>query len=156
MGTTFHLESVLRIRRAQEESARHHLLVCNRHLHDQLGINAADHGRYRRIPRTLGPLSRQTFRREVADGDLAAAALVSSQAAVASARSEVEVAHLTWSQAARRVEALDRLRRRRLEEDRASDERRQLMLVDDLITSRWVSPLIPLAGTPEDQYADYQ
>lgn len=139
----FRLEAVLRIRRAQEESARHQLFVQNRHLHAQLQVLADDDARYKRIPVSQGPVPLGTFRREQAAADRAAAALVCAEAAVVSARADVSTAHRRWSEAATRVEALDRLRNRRIEDERALEARSEMVTIDDLITSRWVSPLTP-------------
>lgn len=137
----FRLEGVLRIRRAQEETARQHLAMANLRLRTAIGERERRAARYRTVPVSTGPVTLTVFARERAIGEMAAASLSQSDATVAGARVETNACQRQWSQAATRVEALERLRRRRLDEERADEALAEIATIDDLVTARWVSPL---------------
>ncbi|MHB1486731.1 MAG: hypothetical protein ACYCS7_03705 [Acidimicrobiales bacterium] len=145
----FRLESVLRIRRAQEGSARHILLKDNQAL-AAARIECERHrAAYQGLAESRGPVSRTSFIREMALAELGAAALAEARTAVASAHQQVERSHREWSYAAMRVEALVRLERRRAQEHLEISARHEAGTIDDLVTARWIAPesLIEHVGT---------
>jgi flagellar FliJ protein len=135
----FRLETVLRVRRAQEESARADLARENRQ------VQAASSGRdqaaqhYREVPVSSGPVAASVFQREAATADLAAATLLDAHVRLSLAEAQAAVALRQWREAAQRVEALERLELRRLEELRTDDARREAASVDDLVTARYIA-----------------
>ncbi len=142
----FRLATVLRVRRAQEDEARAELLRAN------LRLRAARDGhertalRYRTLPTSTGTVPRSVFVRERAASGLAASTLAAAGQRVARAADEVAGAHVAWSRAAQRVEALERLARRRLDEALADEARAEASAVDDLVTARWTASARTAAG----------
>jgi flagellar FliJ protein len=135
----FRLETVLRVRKAQEESARADLSRENRQVHDAATGRDRTEQRYRAVPRSSGPVSSSVFQREVATADLAAASLVEANVRLSLAEAKAAVALRQWRAAAQRVEALERLEQRRLEELRLEDNRRETAATDELVTARYIA-----------------
>jgi len=146
-ATRFRLEAVLRIRRVYEESARQQLFADNQRARAADAERERRAARYRSVPRSDAPVSPLAFRRERAVAELAAEALHAAETELASAIAQMALSRARWSDAAMRVEALERLERRHAEELHLDELRHELATVDDLVTARWVSPLQPL-GTP--------
>ena len=115
---SFRLETVLRVRKAQEESARADLSRENREVHERRRPSVTSAAqRYRRVPVSSGPSPPSVFQRESGDGRPRRgqpASRRASQLSLAEAQAAVALRH--WREAAQRVEALERLEQRRLEE----------------------------------------
>jgi flagellar export protein FliJ len=136
---TFRLETVLRVRRAQEETARAELARENREVHSAATGRDTAAQRYREVPVSSGPVAVSVFQREAASADLAAATLLDAHTRLSLAEAQAAVALRQWREAAQRVEALERLELRRLEELRTDDARRESASVDDLVTARYIA-----------------
>jgi flagellar protein FliJ len=135
----FRLASVLRVRKAQEESARLALLRGNRRLQQAATDRDRSEFRYRTVPVSEGAVPVSVFRREQVTADMAAASMAKAVHQESRARSDAALAQQRWSQAARRVEALERLARRRHDEVLADEARAESASVDDLVTARWIA-----------------
>jgi flagellar export protein FliJ len=136
---TFRLDTVLRVRKAQEESARADLSRENRQVLEATAGRDRTQKRYREVPASSGPVSVSVFRREAANADLAAASLVDANVRLSLAEATAAVALRQWREAAQRVEALERLERRRLEELRLEDNRSETAATDELVTARYIA-----------------
>jgi flagellar export protein FliJ len=136
---TFRLEAVLRVRRAQEETARAVLSRENARLVQAKAQRERCARRYRELPVSAGAVSESVFRREAATSDLAAATLLEANDALSLAEAEAAVALRAWRDAAQRVQALERLEARRLEEVLAEEARHETMTTDELVTSRYIA-----------------
>ncbi|HUZ10054.1 MAG TPA: flagellar FliJ family protein [Acidimicrobiales bacterium] len=135
----FRLATVLRVRRAQEESARAELLLGNLRMRDNDARRERSALRYRTVPVSTGTIPAAVFRREQATADLAAATLRAAEDRLSQSRAEVAGLTRSWADAAQRVEALERLARRRLGEVMAGEARAESAAVDDLVTARWIA-----------------
>jgi flagellar protein FliJ len=135
----FRLETVLRVRKAQEEAARADLSRENRQVHDAAAGRDRTERRYREVPRSEGPVPASVFQREAATADLVAASLVEANVRLSLAEAKAAVALRQWREAAQRVEALERLEQRRLEELRLDENRRETAATDELVTARYIA-----------------
>jgi flagellar FliJ protein len=134
----FRLATVLRVRRAQEESARARLLRGNRRVQQAAESHDRSVLHYRMVPQSNGAVAATVFRRERAASDLAAATLAHAGTQLTSAQSQAAVARGQWQEAAQRVEALERLERRVQEDARVDAARTEANAVDELVTSRFI------------------
>ena len=135
----FRLAAVLRVRRAQEDEARAELLRANLRLRAAREDRERTALRYRTLPASPGPVPRAVFVREQAASSLAASSVAAADQQVARAATDATGAFVAWSRAAQRVEALERLAQRRLEEALADEARAEASAVDDLVTARWTA-----------------
>lgn len=135
----FRLESVLRLRRAEEGQARDALAAANAELRAALGARDAEARRYAGLPRPLGTMTPEVLRSEHATTTLAAATLAGAQQAVSAAAARTAEAQLAWSAAAQRVSVLERLDERRRLEHAEDLRHEEITELDDLVTSRYVS-----------------
>ncbi len=132
----FRLESVLRVRRVQEDGARAQLSLANRDVQIAAARVNARRERYDDLPRPHGVHESDTLERIWFSLDAAAGAVgyahrerVDAEARAAERRGE-------WTEARRRTQVLERLRTRAHDEwliDARRDEDRQ---VDDLVVAR--------------------
>jgi flagellar biosynthesis chaperone FliJ len=90
------------------------------------------------VPQSTGAVAATVFRRERAASDLAAATLAHAGTQLTAAHSQAAVARCHWQDAARRVEALERLERRVQEDARVDAARTEANAVDELVTSRFI------------------
>lgn len=144
----FRLESVLRLRRAEEGQARDALAAANAELRAALAARDAEAQRYACLPRTLGAMSPELLRREHATAALAAATLAGAQQAVSAAAARTAEAQLAWSAAAQRVSVLERLDHRRRIEHAEDLLHHEIAELDDLVTSRYVSGALASDNPP--------
>ena len=128
----FRLETVLRVRRLEEETARLGLLTANTSLADACGRRDDAAAHYRQVPIELGSCSTEELRRTRQRAELAAAALAARQAAVDDAARTAEAAREAWMAAVSRVKVLERLDQRRREEHRLEAERDETRVLDDV------------------------
>ncbi|HET6810691.1 MAG TPA: flagellar export protein FliJ [Acidimicrobiales bacterium] len=128
----FRLETVLRVRRLEEETARLELLTANTRLADACARRDAAAAHYRQIPIELGSCSTEELRRTRQRAELAAATLGARQATVDEAARHAEAAREAWMAAVGRVKVLERLDERRREEHRLELERDETRFLDDV------------------------
>ena len=128
----FRLETVLRVRRLEEETARLGLLTANTVLADACARRDAATAHYRQIPIELGTCSTEELRRTRQRAELAAATLAARQAAVGEAARHARAAREAWMAAVSRVKVLERLDERRREEHRLELERDETRFLDDV------------------------
>ena len=133
----FRLAQVLHVRRVQEDQARYALMAANgvatlaaRRVEERLD----DYAR-RSLP--TGPQSYVDFERSVFLLDSAAGAVTAARAAQAEALEIVAVKRDEWTEARRRVAALERLEERRRAEHAIEVQRAEDRLVDDLVVGRF-------------------
>jgi flagellar protein FliJ len=132
----FRLDQVLHVRRVQEDRARFALLTANRDAHlaaARVEERLADYEQ-RRIP--LGPQPYAEFERAVFLLDSGAAAVGTARAAHRDALVVVDDRRSEWTDARRRVAALERLEDRRRAEHAVEVQRAEDQLVDDLVVGR--------------------
>jgi flagellar export protein FliJ len=132
----FRLDQVLHVRRVQEDQARFALLSANRDAHiaqTRVDERLADYEQ-RRLP--LGPQSYADFERAVFLLDSGAAAVGVARATHREAVAVVEERRAGWTDARRRVAALERLETRRRAEHAIEVQRAEDRLVDDLVVAR--------------------
>ncbi|MCU1346327.1 MAG: hypothetical protein JWL70_2593 [Acidimicrobiia bacterium] len=131
----FRLEQVLRVRRVQEEQARHRVHAAQR------DVIQADE----RVDRRLGAYhannqahsgNRQSFMAQRTLGELRARAVERSRADAATARDVHGERVVEWSDTARRVEALERLDSRRRSEYSVEERRDEDRVVDEIVSGR--------------------
>ncbi len=132
----FRLDQVLHVRRVQEDRARAELLTANRDAHlaaarvDERLADYAD----RTLP--LGPQTFAAFERAVFLLDAGAASVDTARASHRDAVAVVEARRTDWTDARRKVAALERLEDRRRAEHAVEVQRAEDQLVDDLVVAR--------------------
>jgi flagellar export protein FliJ len=132
----FRLDQVLHVRRVQEDQARFALMSANRDAQTaqtRVDERLADY-ELRRLP--LGPQSYAEFERAVFLLDSGAAAVGAARATQREALAVVEERRAGWTDARRRVAALERLETRRRAEHAIEVQRADDRLVDDLVVAR--------------------
>lgn len=145
----FRLETVLRVRRVEEERAKRALLEANTALRAAVERRDRTRERYRaftargREVRTVCEL--QGERLEA--GFLADEAAAAQKAAI-SVASDAALARVQWSKAARQVAILERLDERRRAEHAVEEQRAEIAFVDDIVTGRYVAEVSSAEGTP--------
>jgi len=132
----FRLDQVLRVRRVQEDRARFALLAANRDA--QLAAVQLDErlAEYRTRSMPTGPRSYEDFERALFLLDSGAAALGAARLVHREKLGVVEVRRSEWTDARRRVAALERLEERRRAEHAIEMQRAEDRLVDDLVVAR--------------------
>ncbi len=132
----FRLDQVLHVRRVQEDRARFELLSANRDAQlagQRVDQRLADYAE-RRMP--TGPQPYAEFERAVFMLDSAAGAVGAARATQREALAVVETRRIEWTDARRRVAALERLEERRRAEHAIETQRAEDQLVDDLVVAR--------------------
>jgi flagellar export protein FliJ len=132
----FRLDQVLHVRQVQEDRARFELLSANRDAHlaavrvdERLAVYAG-----RQMP--AGPQSYADFERAVFLLDSGAAAVGTARASHRESLAVVDTRRAEWTDARRRVAALERLEERRRAEHAIEVQRAEDQLVDDLVVAR--------------------
>jgi flagellar export protein FliJ len=133
----FRLETVLRVRRTQEDQAKAALLLANRAVADAETelTHRIDH--YQGMHPTPGPRSLDAVMAERFIHELAATAVLDAGKARHLAIAAANDRRTEWSEAASRVSALERLDGRRREEYALELAREETAAVDDLVTGRF-------------------
>ena len=133
----FRLDSVLRVRRIQEEQAKARLLTANAVAREAERVVDARLVHYYELQRPAGVQVEPLFARTWGHLDTAADAVdvareqrVAALAAVAERRAE-------WTDASMRVAALERLEARQRAEHAVEVQRDENRLTDDLVVSRY-------------------
>ncbi len=133
----FRLDQVLHVRRVQEDRARFGLLSANRDAHlaaMQVEERLADYAG-RSMP--SGPQSYANFERALFLLDSGAAAVGTARTAHRESLVIVDARRAEWTDARRRVAALERLEARRRAEHAVEVQRAEDQLVDDLVVGRY-------------------
>jgi flagellar export protein FliJ len=132
----FRLDQVLHVRRVQEDQARFALLAANRDVQlaqarvdERLALYAD-----RRMPE--GPQPYADFERAVFLLDAAAGAVGAARADHREKLEVVDARRVEWTDARRKVAALERLETRRRAEHAIEVQRAEDQLVDDLVVAR--------------------
>lgn len=128
----FRLETVLRVRRVEENAARTGLVDANRALAQACAGRDRALAHYRGLPVQLGPSTTEDLRRNRQRAELAAAVLATRQATLDDAAREVVRAREQWMEAVSRMKVLERLDERRREEHRLEAERGETRFLDDV------------------------
>ena len=132
----FRLDQVLHVRRVQEDRARFALLSANRDAHlaaVRVDERLADYAARRMPP---GPQPYAEFERAVFMLESGAAAVGVARASHREALTVVDARRVDWTDARRRVAALERLEERRRAEHAIEVQRAEDQLVDDLVVAR--------------------
>lgn len=136
----FRLETVLRVRRAEESDAKGALLRANARLRAALDARDQAQQRYRDVVESQSLSgSVEQLRRDRWHAEVAARALSDAQREAMRVAGEAALAQVDWAQAARRVAVLERLDLRRRSEHAEGERRAEVGVVDDLVTARYVS-----------------
>ena len=133
---TFRLDTVLRVRRVEEDravaalaDARRQLDAAERALEDTLD-------RYGAMPAPSGTVALHELLQARARQELVAASVVHAGTQRLRAESIVDLQRAEWSAAAQRVAALERLDERRRAEHALEAQRQETIEVDDMVVAR--------------------
>jgi flagellar export protein FliJ len=132
----FRLEPVLRVRRIEEERAILELATATRALADAEATLERRLDRYGAVPVPVGPVPVDHLLRMRARLDGVAASVVHAGTQRLRAEAVVDVRRQSWSDAATRVAALERLDERRRAEHAHETQRQELVEVDDMVVAR--------------------
>lgn len=132
----FRLETVLRVRRVQEDLARAELMTANHAAHERAALVAARTAEYDARELPSGVHSYDTFALQTFRWDAAAGAVTTARAAHRDAMAVVADRRRDWSEARARVAALERLEERRRADHALEVRRAEDRLVDDLVVAR--------------------
>jgi flagellar export protein FliJ len=143
----FRLETVRRVRRAQETVAKANLARANNEVTDAIAAVEARITRYEEklatrpegaaLP-TGGTVVRvDAFMRRRYFNELAGNAVVAARSSLSAAQLEADIARGMWSEKAKEVKALDRLDERRKEEHLLAYNHEVTAEVDDIVTGRF-------------------
>jgi len=134
----FRLESVLRVRRAEEELARQELARANARLRAAMETHRVEAQRYGELRTVSGEVESVAFMRERAYAELAAATVEAARQVMDAAAAEAAARYVSWTEAARLVAALERLDDRRRAEHRLEEQRAEVAESDDMTSARFV------------------
>jgi flagellar export protein FliJ len=133
----FRLDSVLRVRRIQEEQAKARLLTANAAAGEAERVVDARLARYYEMQRPTGVQLEPQFARAWFNLDTAADAVDVAREQRIAALAVVAERRAEWSEASMRVAALERLEERQRAEHRLEVQRDEDRLTDDLVVSRY-------------------
>ena len=132
----FRLDTVLRVRRVEEDRAIAALAAARRRLDAAEATLQDTLDRYSGVPAASGPMSVVDLLRARAHQDLMAASVVHAGTQRLRAEAIVETQRAEWSAAAQRVAALERLDERRRAEHAVEAQRQETIEVDDMVVAR--------------------
>ena len=132
----FRFEHVARVRQIQEEQARADLLLARQRL-IQAGADLAARAQYYESRRSQSEVSTSSqFRSERDRDELLSMAVIAARCAEANAKLLVGEKLDTWTEAARRVSAMERLDERSRDRHAAEEAREEQVELDDLVSPR--------------------
>jgi flagellar export protein FliJ len=134
----FRLESVLKVRRIEEDRARGALALANADARRAADEVAARDARYGSLPAAAPTLSTSAFLSDRWRRSTSAEAVLYGMEREREAQTVVTERRAEWSAAAGRVSALERLDSRRREEHALDVAREEAIVVDELVTGRFV------------------
>lgn len=137
MRYAFALATVLRVRRAQERAAQARLLAANASLVSAIEARDLAEARYRSTGSLV--VDRASLLAERCQAGLAAATVERARREVSRAAGEAALAHVGWTEAAKRVAMLERLDARRRAEHLVEEGRREVAMVDDIVAARYAT-----------------
>lgn len=135
----FALETVLRVRRIQEEAAGFALAHANRDLQRAVLDHRVALARYESLQLGHGQQDLDSFRRDRDKAERFAGAVESAWTAVQAATDEVAARHSVWSVAAQRVAALEHLDERRRAEWLVEEQRAEMAAIDESAIAGWLA-----------------
>jgi flagellar FliJ protein len=135
---TFRLETVMRLRRAEEEGAREALMLANRELRDTIVARNRAEAHYRAVAAAGVSTTVPGFVADRQAAQLAADALALADQVVARAVGKVALAQVAWNNAKRRLEIIERLDERRREEYADGVRLAEIAEIDEITTARFV------------------
>ncbi len=135
----FRMEQVLRVRRIQEDMARQNLVASNRRARGAADAYHVELDRLGAMPVVTGVLDSRDYLSRRAEEELAADTVHSAEQAMTAAAADAESARHAFVEAAQRVDALERLDRRRRDEHALEEGRTEVREADDLTAGRWVA-----------------
>jgi flagellar FliJ protein len=133
----FRLQSVLRVRRIQEDQARARLLSANAAAHHAGAVVDARVARYYALDRPVGLQVEPDFAQTWSSLDHAAGAIDVAREGHIEALAHVAARRSEWSEASMRVAALERLEDRQRAEHKIEMQRDEDRVTDDLVVSRY-------------------
>jgi flagellar protein FliJ len=133
----FRLQSVLRVRRIQEDQARARLLSANAQAHHAGAVVDARVARYYDLDRPTGLQVEPDFAQTWSTLDFAAGAIDVARESHIEALAHVAARRSEWSEARMRVAALERLEARQRAEHAIEMQRDEDRVTDDLVVSRY-------------------
>jgi flagellar export protein FliJ len=133
----FRLESVLRVRRIQEDQARAHLLNANAQARNAETVVDARLTLYHDLDRPAGVQIEPEFERTLFTLDAAAGAVTVAREQRIEALAVVAEKRAAWSDTKMRVAALERLEARQRAEHAIEAQRDEDRLTDDLVVNRY-------------------
>ena len=135
MRYIFPLATVLRVRRAEERVARARLVAANASLVSAIEERDLAEARYRSAGSLVVDLA--SLLAERCQAELAARTLERARRDVSRAAGEAALAHVGWTEAAKRVAMLERLDERRRAEHLVEEGRKEVAMVDDVVAARY-------------------
>ena len=137
MAHQFRLKSVLRVRRIQEDIAKLRLAESNRALIEASTDRDRRVAHYGELGTPVGECSYDEFVREAQVMKLAAESVGLGNQRVVYATEYTGQRRSEFLSAHQKVEALVRLETRQRAEFRLAENRREVSMVDDIVTTRW-------------------
>jgi len=136
---SFALEQVRRVRRAEEDLAKGHLLSANNEVTQAIAATEARMERYSQVSDpAMGSTGVDAFMRSRYFTGLAGQAVTVSLQSQAAAELQADERRADWRNAATKVKALDRLDERRRVEHQLEADREAEKEVDDIVTGRYM------------------
>ncbi|MHB1503197.1 MAG: hypothetical protein ACYCTL_03050 [Acidimicrobiales bacterium] len=142
----FRLESLLRLRRAQEQAARYALAAANAAVGSTGSVLAYRQAAYEVLPRSSGSVPMDDFRREETESVLAAQSLLGARSRYMRAVEESSRRQEAWMRSRMAVTVLDRLDARRRSEHRLEEQREETKATDDVVGARLVGKAVALGN----------
>ncbi|HUY22364.1 MAG TPA: flagellar FliJ family protein [Acidimicrobiales bacterium] len=135
----FALETVLRVRRIQEEAAGIALSLANRELERARRNHRRALAWYEAFESEPGQQDLTSFRRDRDEAERRASAVVAALHVVVIASGDVTARHADWAVAAQRVAALENLDERRRAEWRVEEQRAEMAAIDESAIAGWLA-----------------
>lgn len=134
----FRLESVRRVRNVEQDLAKAALLQANSEVQRAIQAVEARTEEFEASNSQLtGTGSIESFMKQRYFNELAGKAVIVAQASARAAELEAAAKRDLWSEAAKRVKALDNLNARRREEHTLEAQRDEIREIDDIVTGRY-------------------
>lgn len=133
----FRLETVRRVRRTQQELAKADLLAANSEVAKAITAVEERTNEYEgAVASITGPTTVDMFMKRRYFNELSGKAVIAATASRRAAEVEAAAKRDLYTEAARKVKALDRLDARRHSEHSAEAQRQETVEVDDMVTGR--------------------
>jgi flagellar FliJ protein len=133
----FRLDTVLRVRRTEEDLAKAELARANARVAEAVALVDARLAHYAALPVAGGAGSTSMFMAGRFRQETAARAVVAAKAARGAPRQDAAAFRAVWSQKAQQVSVLERLDDRRRTEHEVEAARQSDLEVDDIVVGRF-------------------